>query len=53
MKINPKKKISMEKDLYKASFGADAIIVLTEWEEYKYLDWRKISKKHEPTCMGI
>ena len=37
-------KISMEKDLYKASFGADAIIVLTEWEEYKYLDWRKISE---------
>ena len=22
--------------------GADAIIVLTEWEEFKYLDWKEI-----------
>ncbi len=23
--------------------GADAVVVLTEWEEYSYLDWEKIS----------
>ncbi len=26
----------------KAAEGADAIIVLTEWEEFNYLDWKKI-----------
>ena len=25
--------------------GSDAIIVLTEWEEYKYIDWKMISEK--------
>ena len=41
---NPsQKKICIEKDVYKASIGADAIILLTEWDEYKFLDWSKIS----------
>ena len=22
--------------------GADAVLILTEWEEFKYLDWNKI-----------
>ncbi len=25
--------------------GADAILILTEWEEFEYLDWNMISKK--------
>tara|TARA_A100001388_G_scaffold277507_1_gene269053 strand:- start:4119 stop:5471 length:1353 start_codon:yes stop_codon:yes gene_type:complete len=41
---NPsQEKIYIEKDVYKASIGADAIILLTEWDEYKFLDWNKIS----------
>jgi len=41
---NPsQEKIYIEKDVYKASIGADAIILLTEWDEYKFLDWSKIS----------
>ena len=23
--------------------GADAVVILTEWDEYSYLDWEKIS----------
>ena len=26
----------------KAAKGADAIIVLTDWDEFKYLDWKSI-----------
>ena len=33
-----------ETDPYKAFEHCDAIVILTEWEEYKYLDWKKISK---------
>ena len=35
-------KVEFEKDPYKASKGAHALAVLTEWEEYKKLDYRKI-----------
>ncbi len=30
--------------IYKAAKGADAIVVLTEWEEYSSIDWDLISK---------
>jgi len=30
-------------DINKAADNADAIVVVTEWEEYKNLDWRKLS----------
>ena len=30
-------------DSYKAAEGTDAIVVLTEWEEFKHLDWKLIS----------
>ena len=33
-----------EKSIYKALEYADAIILLTEWDEYKSLDWEIISK---------
>jgi len=33
-----------ENSIYKALDGADAIILLTEWDEYKSLNWKKISK---------
>ena len=28
--------------IYEASMDADAIVVLTEWEEFKYIDWEKL-----------
>ncbi len=33
------------KDIYEAVEDSDAIILLTEWDEYKNLDWKRISKK--------
>ena len=32
-----------ESDVYKSIENADGIIILTEWEEYSKLDWKKIS----------
>ncbi len=32
------------KDVYEALKNSDAVILTTEWEEYKGLDWRSISK---------
>ena len=36
---------SFEKDITISSYGADAIVVLTEWDEYSKIDWLIISKK--------
>ena len=36
------------KDIYQAVENADAVVILTEWDEYKYLDWERISKKMRP-----
>jgi len=32
-------------DFLEGADGADAIVILTEWEEYRLLDWSKISRK--------
>ena len=37
-------KISYIEDPYKASAGCDAIAVMTEWEIYRHLDYKKIFK---------
>ena len=34
-----------EENIYKCSEGADAIVVLTEWEKYSLLDWQEISNR--------
>ena len=34
-----------ESNISSASEGADAIVVLTEWEEYSLIDWVAISKR--------
>ncbi len=34
--------IFVNKTALQSAEGADAIIVLTEWEEFKYLDWKEI-----------
>ena len=39
------KNITYEDDPYKAAVGADAIAVLTDWKEYKDLDYKKIFKE--------
>ncbi|MBO8240492.1 nucleotide sugar dehydrogenase [Prochlorococcus marinus XMU1412] len=31
-------------DLEKSFIDADAVLILTEWDNYKHLDWKKISK---------
>ena len=44
--INPKESLwYYTEDYFEGADGADAIVVLTEWEEYRLLDWSKISKK--------
>ena len=37
-------KISYNDDILKASKDADAIIIITEWDIYKKINWQKISK---------
>ena len=41
------RKVEFVKDPYTASKGAHALAVLTEWEEYKKLDYRKIFNNME------
>ena len=39
-------------DIYNASKNADAIVVATEWDEYRNLDWRN-SQSFEKAIMDI
>ena len=34
---------NFEKDIYKSAINADAIIIITEWQEYRELNWQKLS----------
>ncbi len=34
--------VTYERDPYKAVEGADAVAVLTDWSEYKNIDWQKV-----------
>ena len=34
---------NFEKDIYKSATNADAIIIITEWQEYRELNWQKLS----------
>ena len=36
-------KISYSNNIYEAAIDADAIVILTEWDEYKNLDWSYLS----------
>ena len=40
------KNLKFERTLNKACFGADLIIINTEWDEFKSIDFRKIVKKN-------
>ena len=39
-------------DIYDCVEDADGVVILTEWEEYKNINWRN-SPKNEETFMGI
>ncbi len=41
---NRESRVQFEPDPYEAAHGAYAVAVLTEWEEYKHLDYEKIFK---------
>nr|CAG8626167.1 6420_t:CDS:2 [Entrophospora candida] len=44
-----KKSITISKTAYEASEDADAIVITTEWDEFKTLDYKRIySKMHKP-----
>jgi UDPglucose 6-dehydrogenase len=32
-------------DPYEVAKGADALLVLTEWEQFKRLDWKRVRKE--------
>ena len=36
---------SMANSIYEAANNADAVVVLTEWEEFKKIDWGNVSKR--------
>tara|TARA_Y100001978_G_C23686053_1_gene431963 strand:- start:277 stop:1689 length:1413 start_codon:yes stop_codon:yes gene_type:complete len=40
-----KNRWSFERDVYRAIENSEALIILTEWQTYKELDWHKISLK--------
>jgi UDPglucose 6-dehydrogenase len=35
--------ISYSRDPYEAARGADALLVVTEWDEFRQLDWKRIA----------
>lgn len=43
--------VSYCSDPYQASVGAKAIILLTDWPEYRELDWDKIAKLAQPKAI--
>ena len=45
-----KSKIIFEKDITKAIENTDAVLIMTEWDEYKNLDWEKLQYKMRNPC---
>ena len=43
--INFKKKLIYEINIPKATENADAVLIMTEWKDYKNLDWKKLQIK--------
>ena len=41
------------KSVYEAAENSDGIVVLTEWEEFKYIDWIKDIKSHKRSSLDI
>jgi UDPglucose 6-dehydrogenase len=37
--------INYNSDPYEVARGADALLVLTEWEQFRRLDWKRVRKE--------
>ncbi len=46
--VNKTEKIKVNKDVYDAINGTDAILLLTEWDEFNRIDWQTVSKIMRP-----
>ncbi|MDF0598899.1 UDP-glucose dehydrogenase family protein [Psychromarinibacter halotolerans] len=44
--------VQWEDDPYKAARGADAVVILTEWNEFRALDLKRLAKKMETPRMA-
>ena len=44
--------VQWEEDPYKAARGADAVVILTEWNEFRALDLKRLAKKMETPRMA-
>lgn len=40
-----KKRVTISEDAYACAAGADAVVIATEWDEFKTLEYRKIYEK--------
>ena len=50
--INKEGNWCFEKDIYKGLENADAVVVLTEWNEYSHINWEIASNKlRKPGCV--
>ncbi|MEX0933336.1 MAG: UDP-glucose/GDP-mannose dehydrogenase family protein, partial [Candidatus Paceibacterota bacterium] len=46
------KKVNYKKDMYAALKGADALVIMTDWDEFKNADWDKIrGLMHSPIVL--
>uniref|UniRef100_UPI003C7C94CC UDP binding domain-containing protein n=1 Tax=Psychromarinibacter sp. S121 TaxID=3415127 RepID=UPI003C7C94CC len=44
--------VQWEEDPYKAARGADAVVILTEWNEFRALDLKRLAKKMDTPRMA-
>lgn len=44
-KYHPKLKIEFASGMYEATQGADALLIITEWNEFRTPDWAKLGKQ--------
>ncbi len=48
------KDVNYVEDIYEAAQDADALIIITEWNEFRYLDWEKIQAcLRSPTVIDL
>ena len=48
------KGVNYVKDIYKAAKDADALVIITEWNEFRYPDWEKVQASlRSPTVIDL
>ena len=48
------KDVNYVKDMYEAARDADALVIITEWNEFRYLDWDKVQARlRSPTVIDL